>query len=128
MIRPFLSCLRRDRAGAVAIEMAMTLPALLALLLGLMEVGRMVWTQAALSYAVQEAARCAAVRPGICGSAAQTRAYAAQQVAALSIPASAFTVATPACGSQVSAQVNHGFILYSLAPSAPALRAQACRA
>ena len=88
----------------------------------------MMWTQAALSYAVQEAARCAAVRPAVCGSAVQTQAFAAQRVASLSIPANAFTVTSPACGSQVTAQVNHGFILYSLAPSAPALRAQACRA
>ena len=117
----------RDRRGGVAVETALLLPVLLLALLGTMEFGRMAWTQAALTYAVQETARCASVRPALCGTATLAQAFAAQRVAALHVPASAFTVTTPACGWQVRGEVTHGFILYTLAPAAPKIAAQVCR-
>ena len=52
----------RDEDGAALVEYALVLPALLALAFGLMQLGGMAWTQEALNYAVQEAARCAVVR------------------------------------------------------------------
>lgn len=118
----------RDRAGAAAIEAAFTLPLVLAFLLGVAEVGRMAWTKTALTFAVQEAARCASVRKTDCGDAAQVQAFAAEKVHALKIPASAFTYTQAACGRRVVGQVNEGFILYKLAPTAPAISASACRA
>lgn len=121
---PFL----RDRSGSAAVEAAFVLPALLAVLMGTIEVGRMAWTKAALTYAVQDAARCAAVRKTTCPDAALTQAFAAERVTALNIPASAFTFTEPSCGKQVAAEVTHGFLLYKLAPSAPAITARACHA
>lgn len=118
----------RDRAGSAAVESALTLPILFVLILGAVEVGRMAWTKAALTYAVQDAARCAAVRKTTCADATQTKAFAAERVTALNIPSSAFAYAEPACGRQVTAAVTHGFILYKLAPSAPAITARACHA
>ncbi|HEY8570998.1 TadE/TadG family type IV pilus assembly protein [Phenylobacterium sp.] len=127
-MRQPLPSLWGDRSGATAVETAMLLPALIALLLGVMETGRMAWTQAALTFAVQEASRCAAVRTDLCGSSLQIQTFAAQKVAALNVPTSAFTV-TPgaACGREVSARLDSGFLVYTLAPSAPALTARACR-
>lgn len=125
-----LARLAGDRQGGVAVEMALITPLLLMLLLGVMEFGRMAWTKAALTYAVQEAGRCATVLAS-CSTAAQVQAFAAQRAAALAIPAAAFTVVQnatgPACSWKITAQVNHGFLLYKLAPTAPVIAAQVCR-
>lgn len=125
---PLARRLRRDCFGATAVEMAFILPGLLALVMGIMEAGRMAWTQSTLSYAVQEAGRCASVRPTVCGSTSQIQAFAAERAAPLNIPASAFSVQDLPCGRQVTAEVDYGFLLYVMAPSAPALRARSCRA
>jgi Flp pilus assembly protein TadG len=124
---PALRRLARDRRGAAAVEMAMVMPAVLLLLLGTMEVGRMAWTKATLTYAVQEAARCGAVNTTLCPTTGAIQAVAAQRAAVLQVPAAAFLVAHPACGVQVSVDVTHGFILYKLAPDAPHITAQVCR-
>jgi Flp pilus assembly protein TadG len=115
------------RDGAAAVETALLLPVLFLLLLGVIELGRLAWTRTALTFAVQEAARCASVRPGICGTASQTAAFAARTVAPLNIPASAFTVTTQACGTQVRAQLSYRFVAYAIFRVAPTLTAQVCR-
>ena len=74
--------------GATAIEMAFLLPVFLGFLLGIEEFGRALWTQTALQFAVEAAARCAVVSPSTC---ADVPSYAATQAFGLSIPASAFT-------------------------------------
>jgi len=125
-----LARLIADRRGGVAVEMALLTPLLLMLLLGVMEFGRMAWTKAALTYAVQEAGRCATVL-ATCSTTGQVQAFAVQKAAALAIPAAAFTVVqnstTPTCTWKINAQVNHGFILYRLVPTAPVIAAQVCR-
>lgn len=117
----------RDRSGAAAVEAAFTLPLLLSVLLGTMEVGRLAWTQAALNFAVQEAARCADVQTTVCGTPAATAAYASQKTAPLTIPASAFTVTTTTCGVQVKASYAYSFMVRAIAPVTPTLTAQVCR-
>jgi Flp pilus assembly protein TadG len=124
---PLLRRLAADRRGAAAVEMAMVMPALLLLLLGGMEAGRMAWTKATLTYAVQEAARCGAVNATLCPTDGAIQAVAAQRGAVLRVPAASFVVAHPACGVQVSVDVTQGFILYRLAPDAPHITAQVCR-
>jgi len=119
--------MRRRCEGGAAVEMALLLPALLLLLLGTMEVGRMAWVQAGLNYAVGEAARCASVRPDVCATPQLTAAYAAARVVGQTVPSSAFTVSNQPCGVQVSAQLPFTFILIPLTPSAPVLTAQLCR-
>jgi Flp pilus assembly protein TadG len=119
--------LLRRRDGATAVEMALILPLLMLLVLGTMELGDMAWTQAALEFAVQEAARCAVVRPDLCGSPSQTANSAAQRVVGRTVPATAFTVTTAACGTQVRAQLAYRFRFIPIAPSAPTLTAQVCR-
>jgi len=115
------------RSGAAAVEAAMILPALLLLLLGSIEIARFAWERSALQFAVQEAARCAAVQPTVCDTPAHTQAFAAAKVAQLNIPASDFTVTTPACGAQVQASVPYSYLVFAVFPAAPTLTAQTCR-
>lgn len=122
-----LGALLKNRRGAAAVETAMVLPALLLILLGSIEIGRFAWMRAGLQFAVQEAARCAAVQPTVCGTAAQTQAFAASKVTALNIPASDFTVSTPACGTQVQASAPYSYLIFGIFPAAPTLTAQTCR-
>jgi Flp pilus assembly protein TadG len=121
-----LSRLRRCDDGAVLVEYAFVLPVLLLLVFGLMQIGGMAWTQSALDFAVQEAARCAVVRPDLCGADAQIQSYAAAQASGLNVPASAFTVARPACGVQVSAAWNYAFIVSPFGGPPARLTAEVC--
>jgi Flp pilus assembly protein TadG len=126
LIRPVIR-LWRSRAGAAAVESAFVLPVALLLLLGVMELGRAFWTQSALTYAVQQGARCASVQPTRCGDAGQIAAYASGQVVGLSIPPSAFTAVKLACGWQVSGALQYKFLAYAAFPSAPVISARICR-
>jgi Flp pilus assembly protein TadG len=49
----FLGC----RAGSVAVEFALIIPVALAILVGIVEVGRALWIRASLQFAVEEGAR-----------------------------------------------------------------------
>ncbi len=99
---PLAQYSRRPR-GTVAIEFGFLLPTLLLFILGLMECGRLFWTYTTLYRAVEAAARCGAVNSVLCGTTTQIQIYAVTQAFGLTITASAFTAATPACGVQVSA-------------------------
>lgn len=118
----------RARDGAAAVEFAMVLPLLLLVLFGIMELGRVMWTQSALNFAVQEASRCMAVEAPACATTAGAQAFAAQKVAALKIPASAFAVTEQTCGRQVRAEISYSFVLWAVFPQAPKITARACRA
>lgn len=123
----------RARGGATAVEMAFLLPVFLMLLLGVCEIGRALWTQTALQSAVEAAARCAAVSPGLC---TDIPAYAASQVFGLSVPASAFTyepnvicgAAGPngVGGAQVTASYTFDAVVPQLVPLAVTLSAKSC--
>ena len=95
-------------------------------MLGLMEFARAIWTQATLDYAVEAAARCAAVDLRNCGTAAQTQQYAVTQAPGLSVPASDFAVTTQTCGVQVTANLPYAFLVPALLPYSPTLSASAC--
>lgn len=111
----------RSCTGATAIEMAFLLPVFLGFLLGIEEFGRALWTQTALQFAAEAAARCAVVNPDSCPD---VPAYAASEVFALSIPSSAFTYSANAiCGvcsgatCTGGAQVTASFAFQSLVPN-----------
>jgi Flp pilus assembly protein TadG len=114
------------RRGAAAVEFAIVFPILLLFVLGLMDFARMIWVQSTLDYAVEAAARCAAINATTCGTAAQIQNYAVSQALGLDIPASAFSVASGACGKQVSANFTFEFILPWMASGSIALTATAC--
>jgi Flp pilus assembly protein TadG len=93
----WLARLYRARGGVTAVETAFLMPVLLTFLLGIEEFGRALWTQTALQYAAEAAARCAAVKVANCTPDVPT--YAANQAFGLSIPASDFTyTASASCG------------------------------
>lgn len=116
------------RRGATAVEAAFALPVLLLSLLGMLEMGRLGWTQSALNFAVQEAARCASLSSDTCGTAAATADFAAGRARGTNVPATAFTLTSEACGKQVKASFEYRLILYPIFQVSPTLTAQFCRA
>src|SRR6266481_5819758 len=94
--------LAKSRSGSTAVQMAFIAPALLMFILGIMEVGRVMWLQNALNYSVVEAARCVSNSPSTCGSASQTQSFAASQSGA-GFDTTVFTVTTASCGNKVTA-------------------------
>ena len=97
----------RASGGATAVEMAFLLPVFLLFMLGIEEFGRALWLQTSLQFAVEAAARCAAVSPSLCtapgGSTTDVPAYTASQVFAFTLPSSTFTYTPNAtCGAPSS--------------------------
>jgi Flp pilus assembly protein TadG len=124
----------RSRAGATAIEMAFLLPVFLGFLLGIEEFGRALWTQTALQFAVEAAARCAVVNPDSC---TDVPSYAAGEVFGLSIPSNAFTYTQNAIcgvcsgtsctgGAQVTASYAFQALVPNLIPINVTLSAKSC--
>jgi Flp pilus assembly protein TadG len=124
-----LGRLWRCRTGGTAVEFAFVAPALLLLLLGIMEVGRLFWCDASLNYAVQQAARCAALQApnSPCPDQASIQANARQAYPQLAT--ATFTVDQKApCGVQVSGQLTYAFLVWPLSKPRPVLSASACHA
>jgi Flp pilus assembly protein TadG len=118
----------RDRSGATLVEAALVFPVLFAVLFGAIECGRLMWTQLALDYAVEEAARCAEVTPDVCKDNATTAVYAQTRAEPLQLPARTIAVSSQACGTQVTASLAYQPTLGSLVfKTAPVLKAQVCR-
>jgi Flp pilus assembly protein TadG len=117
----------RER-GAAAVEFAIILPILLLCVLGLIEFARAIWTQTTLDYAVQAAARCAAVDSVACGTDVAIQNYAAGKAPGLSFtdPTSTFGVTRPACGVKVTVSLPFEFLLPALLPYSQMLHATAC--
>jgi Flp pilus assembly protein TadG len=61
-VRRRLSQLYRDQRGAAAVEFAMIAPALFALLLGIVDVSRYMWTLNTMQYAIDDAIRAGVVQ------------------------------------------------------------------
>lgn len=130
----------RAQGGATAIEMGFLLPIFVMMLLGICEFGRALWTQSALQYAVDAAARCAVISPSLCkapgGSTMNVPAYAASRAFGLSIPSSAFTYTPNAIcgvasnsgsgGAQVTASYAFHALVPKLVPLKVTLTAKAC--
>ncbi len=93
----------QDGSGASAVEFAIVAPVFVLLLFAAIEGGLLLWTQLGLQHGVEVAARCASVNAGLCGSTAAIQDFAARQAFGLNVPPSTFSVSTPACGNQVSA-------------------------
>lgn len=112
--------------GSVAIEYAIILPVLLVLVIGLIETGRLIWTQTTLDRAVEAAARCAAVDSVQCGTADAVQQYAVGQAYGLQVESSAFTVVSESCGVSVSVTYPFTMLIPWTASSQLTLRASAC--
>ncbi len=100
---------RLNSAGTTALEYGLILPVFLLFLLGIMDLGRLMWVFMALNRATEAAARCAAVNSTVCGTVSQIQGDAAAEAWGLTLPASAFSVSAPACGVQVAAAYRFTF-------------------
>lgn len=116
---PSMSCQR----GAVAIKFALVFPVLALFLLGIMDLGRLLWTYTTLQRASEAAARCYAIQAVGCTTFGGTQTYAVAQAWGLSVNPSAFTVSStvnsPACGTQVVASYVFTFVIpwfYGVSP------------
>lgn len=122
--------------GAAAIEFAIVLPILLLCVLGLIEFGRAVWTQATLDYVVQTSARWAAVQCATsCPSPSTIQSRAASQSQGFGLTVDESNFPSPdtgaACGAgitgvQVTASLPFDWLVPALLPYSTTLSASAC--
>ncbi|MBF0325439.1 TadE/TadG family type IV pilus assembly protein [Magnetospirillum moscoviense] len=104
-----------DQSGAAAIEFALVLPALLMMMLGVVEFGRALWTQGTLQYAVEEAARYGAVDDQASSTGVVTRARA--RMAGLDAAAVTVTATLGASSVTVTASQSLNWLVPGLLPA-----------
>jgi Flp pilus assembly protein TadG len=103
-----------DRRGATAVEAAFTLPIVVLLTLGAIELGRVVWAQASINHAVKETARFAAVRGAASGTAATENQLETMALELTELPADSLVPAVSwnpdnVPGSVVTVQLQHTY-------------------
>lgn len=106
--------LAADRQGATAVEAAFTLPLVILLSLGVVELGRAVSAQANIAHAVKETARFAAVRGAASGAAATETQLEAMALQLAELPPDTLVSAVSwspdnVPGSTVTVQLQHAF-------------------
>ncbi len=115
------------RQGTTTVEFAIISSALIMIVCFTIDLGLFIFSQSAVQFAAERAARCAALNTTKCGNTANVQNYAlTQALGAPNVKATDFTVTTPACGYLVT--VNKGpfpFIFYGIGPPAT-LRASSC--
>jgi len=134
-----LTRLFREADGSETIEFAIAANALLLFLLGVVEFGRLYWTQSELQYAAEAAARYATVytfnNPSATSAQVQTNTQnqAPTYVYTTSVPASDFAVTaydattnTPSCGNRVIVTYPFSFVVTGLFPFSITLTATGC--
>jgi Flp pilus assembly protein TadG len=128
-----LRCLAANRAGATTVEFALVGLLFFALILGVIEIGRVLWTYNALHYAVQQAARCASVNTTNCGTEPLMQSFASN-IAGSNVPASYFHLnnppaGTPPCDTASNSLVTASYPMQLYIPYVsmhPTLTASAC--
>ena len=108
-----------NRRSAAAVEYGLILPAVLLFIIGIIDVGRLLWTYTTLNRAVEAAARCGAINTVDCGTTALIQSRAVAESWGLTVTTSAFTVSKPACGLQVAASYDFVFAIPALAGASP---------
>jgi Flp pilus assembly protein TadG len=121
---PLFRRLARDRSGAQAVEFALVLPAFITLMVGGLSAGNLAFAVNALHYAVQDAARCAAVKTTVCTNATTTRAYAADRYSGPTVNA-AFAYTATTCGHRVSVTGSYPIYIAAATLNVP-ISAAAC--
>lgn len=91
-----------DARGASAVEFALVLPAFVLLVLGSISAASLGFSIASLNYAVQDAARCAAIKSAACSTPAKTATYALSRYMGPSV-SPVFSYSTAGCGNTVTA-------------------------
>lgn len=122
--------LHSDRRGSIAAEFALVIPLLLLMSFGIIEFGRTMWVRNSLQSAVEDAARCYALKRPECATIADVKIYAASKAMGVPIAADAFAAAPAACGSVSGKQVTVTYPFTSVVPVIPldyTINARACR-
>jgi hypothetical protein len=104
-------------------EYALVLPIFITLLVGTLCAGNLLFASNSLHYAVQDAARCAAVKTGVCSDSSSTVTYAKSRYSGPSAPA--FTYSTAGCGHTVNATASYPLFIATFTFKVP-LSASAC--
>lgn len=121
-----LARLVTDRRGTTAVEFALVAPLLLALLLGVVELGRLIWLDAVLDHALARAARCAAPSAAVCADELDARLEAGLARLGVSGPAAHVERRPAPCGTEVEARLFYPALVPDLWPELPQLAARAC--
>lgn len=118
--------LHSDRHGSVAAEFALVIPLLLLLSFGIIEFGRTMWVRNSLQSAVEDAARCYALKRPQCTTVADVKSYAASKAMGVPVTGDAFKATVAACGRQVTA--DYSFVaMVPIIPLDYTISASACR-
>jgi Flp pilus assembly protein TadG len=117
-----------DQRGTSAVEIALTLPVFLLILLGVWQICFGLWAQFALQHGAEMAARCMNVNPTVCSTTtiSTTQSYAAAQSYGLNPSPSDFTVSNPTCGYEISAKYTVSPFVGNIGIPAFNVYAQAC--
>ncbi len=124
--------LRACVSGSIVVEAAVVLPILLTFGFGTFEAGKAMWLLNSFQYAVEDAARCAAIDTTTCDTDAHIKDKAHLSVLTMTgidIPASEFSYdGSATCGKQVS--ITHDYLQVSatgfLSHYNPSLSASSC--
>lgn len=99
--------LHKNCAGSTAVEFAMVLPVLLAVVLGVLEFGRALWLRHDMQFAVEEAARFALANDT--ATATAISAVASSRLAAVGPGSAAVTIATVLDAGAVTVTATNNF-------------------
>ena len=119
-----LADIRRDERGGAAVEYALVLPVFITLIVGALCAGNLLFAINGLHYAVQDAARCAAVKTTICADSSTTVSYAQSRYSGPNI-APNFTFSTSGCGHTVHGSASYPLMLGAYTINVP-ISASAC--
>jgi Flp pilus assembly protein TadG len=118
-----------NQCGGAALEFAFVATPLALFLFGITETSRAVWTQNALQYGTDAAARCMTNNASVCANTDDIQTFAANRSGA-GFATSVFTVSPNAtCGSVLGNQVSASYKMNLLIPLAEyelTLTAQSC--
>jgi Flp pilus assembly protein TadG len=101
----YLQRVRCDDSGAVAVEFVLLVPVFLAMLFGIIALSMLAFTFVGLHNAVEDAARCAAVKTTVCTNSTTTAAYANSKFMGLG-EAPVFNYIAASCGSEVTGTIK----------------------
>ncbi|MEJ2226843.1 MAG: pilus assembly protein [Alphaproteobacteria bacterium] len=96
-----------NNAGTVALEYGLVLPIMIGLMLGVIDISRLMWTFTSLNRAVEASARWGGIRNTTSGVAER----AMQEAWGINASAGDFTASIQSCGLQVSANYAFEFLI-----------------
>ncbi len=98
---------KAKNAGTVALEYGLILPIMIGLMLGVIDISRLLWTVTSLNRAVEVSARWGGINNTTSGVADR----AAQEAFGINATAGDFTASLQSCGVQVTANYAFGFLV-----------------